>query len=241
MNEPEIKEAFAPQGTGTPADAPQTAAAPAEKPADESADKPQTADKPVKKPKPEAAAKKPKKGAQKKPPVKKRPPQKKPKSDGQLFLKLLIKLAVIVLAVWAVLSFVLCVNVHYGNNMHPAVRDGDLVVTYRLQNPFINAVVLYEHNGKTTVGRVIALSGDVVSITENGALTVNGIVPNEEVYSATMPASGSTVTYPYRVPDGSVFILNDFRDDTLDSRAFGAVHVEDLKGCALFTMRRREF
>lgn len=168
-------------------------------------------------------------------------PQKKQKTTKQMLIGLLIKIAAIVLIIWITFTFILGLTIHYGNNMHPMVRDGDLVISLRLQKPFINAAVLYEHEGKTTVGRVIALEGSVVSIAENGGITVNGNVPAEEVFYPTFPADGSEIQYPYTVPQGKVFILNDFREDTNDSRSFGAVDVGDLKGTLLLTMRRRGF
>ena len=61
------------------------------------------------------------------------------------------------------------------------------------------------------------------------------------MFYATYPAEDSIVTYPYTVEPGKVFILNDFRSDTNDSRTFGAVSVKDLKGPMLFTVRRRNF
>lgn len=179
-----------------------------------------------------------KKPAKKKPPG--RPP-KKQKTTKQLIIGVLIKIAVIALVVWGVFTFVLGITIHYGNNMHPMVRDGDLVISLRLQKPYINAAVLYAHDGKTTVGRVIALEGSVVDIAENGGITVNGNTPTEEVFYLTYPADGSGIEYPYTVPQGKVFILNDFREDTDDSRSFGAVDVGELKGPLLLTLRRRGF
>ena len=168
-------------------------------------------------------------------------PRKKKKTTKQLVIGLLIKIAVIVLVVWGVFTFVLGITIHYGNNMHPMVRDGDLVITLRLQKPYINAAVMYGHDGKTTVGRVIAMEGSVVDISDNGGITVNGNTPTEEVFYPTYPANGSEIQYPYTVPQGKVFILNDFREDTNDSRSFGAVDTGELQGTLLLTMRRRGF
>ena len=177
-------------------------------------------------------------------PSKKKPkgkPRKKKKTTKQLVIGVLIKIGVIVLVVWGVFTFVLGITIHYGNNMHPMVRDGDLVITLRLQKPYINAAVMYGHDGRTTVGRVIAMEGSVVDIAENGGITVNGNTPTEEVFYPTYPANGSDIQYPYTVPEGKVFILNDFREDTNDSRSFGAVDTGDLQGTLLLTMRRRGF
>ena len=177
-------------------------------------------------------------------PAKKKPkgrPPKKQKTTKQLVIGLLIKIAVIALIIWGVFSFVLGIMIHYGNNMHPMVRDGDLVISLRLQKPYINAAVMYAHDGKTTVGRVIAMEGSEINIAENGSFTVNGNAPSEEVFYPTYRADGSDIEYPYTVPQGKVFILNDFREDTNDSRSFGAVDIGDLKGTLLLTMRRRGF
>ena len=168
-------------------------------------------------------------------------PRKKKKTTKQLVIGVLIKIGVIVLVVWGVFTFVLGITIHYGNNMHPMVRDGDLVITLRLQKPYINAAVMYGHDGKTTVGRVIAMEGSVVDISDNGGITVNGNTPTEEVFYPTYPANGSEIQYPYTVPQGKVFILNDFREDTNDSRSFGAVDTGELQGTLLLTMRRRGF
>ena len=163
------------------------------------------------------------------------------KSTKQLLIRLLIKIAVISVAAWAFFSFVIGIHVHYGNNMHPSIRDGDLVFSFRMERPYINAAVLYERNGKTTVGRVIAMEGSTVDIFDDGSFTVNGVVPTEEVFYPTYKADNSAVEFPYTVPAGKVFILNDFREDTNDSRSFGAVDMGELKGPLIFTMRRRGF
>ena len=173
--------------------------------------------------------------------TKKEPQKKKVKSDKQLLLNFLIKFAAIAVFIWVAFSFVLGLHLQNGNNMHPFVRDGDLVISLRVQKPYINSAVLYKHDGKTCVGRVIALEGSTVDITDNGELTVNGVVPSEEIFYPTFRADGSPIEFPYTVPKDEVFILNDFRNDTNDSRAFGSVKKKDLMGPLLFSARRRGF
>ena len=165
----------------------------------------------------------------------------KPVSTKRLAISLLIKLAAIALAVWLVFAFVLGLTINYGNNMHPAVNDGDLVVSLKLQRPYLNAAVLYRHDGKTRTGRVVGLPGNVIDISEKGELLVNGAIASEDVYYPTYQAENSTVRYPYTVEEGKAFILNDYREDTDDSRSFGAVSLDDIEGPLIFSMRRRGF
>lgn len=167
--------------------------------------------------------------------------KKKKKTTKQILIGFLIKLAATALAVWLLLTFVLGVTIYYGNNMHPALRDGDLIISLRLQRPYLNAAVLYEHDGKTCLGRVVGMPGNVIDISDVGALTVNGIAPAEEVFYPTYRCETSDITYPYTVGEDKVFILNDFRSDTNDSRAFGAVDISDVKGPVLIMLRRRGF
>lgn len=169
----------------------------------------------------------------------KEPP--KPLSTKRLAISLLIKIAAIVLAVWLVFIFVLGLTINYGNNMHPAVNDGDLVISLKLQRPYLNAAVLYRHDGKTRTGRVVGLPGNVIDISGKGELLVNGAIASEDVYYPTKKAENSKVTYPYTVEEGKAFILNDYREDTDDSRAFGAIDLSEIDGPLILSLRRRGF
>ena len=169
----------------------------------------------------------------------KEPP--KPISTKRLAINPMIKIAAIALAVWLVLAFAIGITINYGNNMHPAVNDGDLVITLKLQRPYLNAAVLYRHDGKTRTGRVVGLPGNVIDISGKGELLVNGAIASEDVYYPTKKAENSKVTYPYTVEEGKAFILNDYREDTDDSRAFGAVDLSEIDGPLILSLRRRGF
>ena len=169
----------------------------------------------------------------------KEPP--KPISTKRLAINLMIKIAAIALAVWLVLAFVIGITINYGNNMHPAVNDGDLVITLKLQRPYLNAAVLYRHDGKTRTGRVVGLPGNVIDISGKGELLVNGAIASEDVYYPTKKAENSKVTYPYTVEEGKAFILNDYREDTDDSRTFGAIDLSEIDGPLILSLRRRGF
>lgn len=154
-----------------------------------------------------------------------------------------------------VIAAVCCILANYvfgfcyvrGNYMFPSIRDGDAIISYRLSPIVLNEVVVYlsSEDGMKRVGRVVAREGDTVNLSEDGELLVNGAVAAEEIFYQTLPVEGSTVELPYRVPQGEVFILNDYRsiDDTSakDSRSFGSVPAENLQGKAWLLLRRRGF
>ncbi len=162
-------------------------------------------------------------------------------STNRLAVNLIVKIAAAALTVALALIFVLGVNIHYGNNMHPAINDGDLVISLKLQRPYINAAVLYESGGKKCVGRVVGLPGNIVEINSFGQLLVNGMVAAEDIYYPTYPSEQSGIEYPFKVEEGKVFILNDYREDVNDSRSFGSVDMKNVDGPIIFSFRRRGF
>lgn len=89
---------------------------------------------------------------------------------------------------------------------------------------------------RTVIGRVVAREGDTVNITDGGKLYVNG---TEQTGEIAFPTNPGKQTYPYTVPEGCVFLLGDYRTQTLDSRDFGPVKVSDIKAKVVSIMRRR--
>ena len=154
-------------------------------------------------------------------------------------IRFLIKIAVVVLAVFLTTQYVFGVFVNRGNDMFPSVKDGDLIITYKLEDVYVNEAVAYKYDGDTYFGRIVGREGDVIGISDIGELTVNGTRPSEQVFYATYPADISEIRYPYTVPEGCVFILCDFRTTGIDSRLFGAVNKKDLLGKMIFVLRRR--
>ena len=156
------------------------------------------------------------------------------------YLELARRVVLVAAMFWLLFGVVFMLARVQGNEMFPAVKDGDLVLAYRLQQSCTkNDVVVYQADGVTHVGRVLALGGDVVNITEDGTLLVNGTTQSGEILYPTYPASAAGLSYPYTVPEGSVFILADYRTNAADSRNFGAIPMRDVKGTVLALLRRR--
>jgi signal peptidase I len=121
--------------------------------------------------------------------------------------------------------------------MEPTLSPGDAVWATPLSDGARESldrgdVVIYDCENRegtgTCVSRVVAIGGDRVAIVDD-ALTLNG-VPADEPYLAdgeiTRPRSG------YRfgeVPHGTVVVLGDNRQSSMDSRYFGPVDVERVR------------
>lgn len=152
-------------------------------------------------------------------------------------LKLLAKLAVTALAVWILCTYVIGVFVNHSHSAYPMIKDGDLCITYRLGELKQGDEVVYTLDGAVRYGRITAMEGDVVDI-KSDYITVNGYGVYEDIVYPTT-SEGSSIEYPYIVPEGCVFLLNDFRSDISDSRTYGGIPIANTKGKIIFLMRKR--
>lgn len=125
-----------------------------------------------------------------------------------------------------------------GMDMFPSLKDGDLVLGYRLQKEFrTNDIIAYEEEGTLHFGRVIAKEGDQVKISDGGEVTINGVAESSQIWYPDY--DGGDLDYPFQVPENTLFILGDYRTDAADSRNYGAIPVEQVKGKVITLLRRR--
>jgi signal peptidase I len=122
--------------------------------------------------------------------------------------------------------------------MYPAIRDGDLAIMFKLEEYKINEVVAYESDGEVKLGRIVGMPGSEISYDEGGFM-VDGIYPAEQVFYPT--EFDEDFEMPYYIDEDHYFIMNDFRSDKNDSRTFGAVEKNKLKGKLIYLFRRRGF
>ncbi len=81
------------------------------------------------------------------------------------------------------------------------------------------------------IKRVIGLSGETVTVRPRG-VSIDGR-PLEEDYTQFLYGGGRGER-DYRVPEGHVFVMGDSRDNSDDSRFWGALPQGHIKGKALF-------
>lgn len=125
-----------------------------------------------------------------------------------------------------------------GDSMEPTLHDGERLlvdkVTYRFRPPQRGEIIVFAYPKdprRKFIKRVIGVPGDVVEI-RNRTLMING-VPIEEAYiRGPMYQPYGPVT----VPDGTVWVLGDNRNNSEDSRFpdVGPVPLRNVVGRALF-------
>lgn len=175
-------------------------------------------------------------------------PKKKPETPKDMALsilkgaaKLIMKVILIIAAFLAVFTFVFGVARIDTDYMVPAVKDGDLLLYYRLDKSFTNDdLCVLRYDNRDVCARVIGREGDIVDIDYRG-LKVNGNYKQERTiyFDTTQVVDG--VTFPLQVPEGCVFLLGDNRPNSIDSRIYGCVKVDELEGKVIAVFRRRNF
>ena len=123
----------------------------------------------------------------------------------------------------------------FGTSMAPALYEGDFVVAMRYVTPKRGDIVAFNSNDRILVKRVIALPGDQVDIDIDGNVYIDGIWLGEP-YINELSYGGCDISFPIRVPPGSVFVMGDNRGISVDSRssAVGCILEEHLIGKLLF-------
>ena len=138
-----------------------------------------------------------------------------------------------------IFSFFFRISQVDGSSMVPTLVNGDKLIVwgagYTPQRGDVVIVDSYTSYGKPLVKRVIAKGGDTVSIDyATGTVAVNGEVLQED-YIAEPTYLGYDVQFPYTVPEGTVFVMGDNRNQSLDSRStyVGCIDERDILGKVL--------
>jgi len=154
------------------------------------------------------------------------------------FISLFLRIIFLVILGLIIFTQVFILARARGNEMFPAIKDGDLILGFRLQQHYEkNDIISYQIEGERKVGRYIAQESDVVTLDDSGTLLVNGTVQSGEIMYPTYARDG--IEFPYQVPEGHVFVLGDYRTQATDSRDFGPIPVEDIEGKVITLLRRR--
>lgn len=124
------------------------------------------------------------------------------------------------------------------SSMTPTIEVGDHILANKLvyltSEPQVGDIVVVDDpTGEvdTLVKRVIAVGGQTVDL-EDGHVVVDGEI-RDEPYTHGLPSEPQVVEMPYTVPEGEVWLMGDNRTNSKDSRTFGSVPVESVRGKAV--------
>ena len=156
------------------------------------------------------------------------------------WIRLLVKIAILVSILWLIFGVLIGLQRVEGVSMSNRVEDGDLVLFSRTDKTYYpDDVVLFERDNETHVSSILASPGDLLTLDEAGRLYVNGTRVSDAVVYNIAEGETPSITFPFRVPTGSYFLLNENLEAMDDSRSFGSVFERDIKGKAVGILRTR--
>ena len=147
--------------------------------------------------------------------------------------------ALVVVAAFAILAATLWFPVLeiYGMSMTPTLSESEIVVSVKSENVDRGQLIAFYFGNKILVKRCIALPGDVVVITDDGLVSVNG-EQLDEPYVSELSLGECDLEFPYTVPQERYFLLGDHRETSIDSRSsvIGCVSLDQVVGKVFFRL-----
>lgn len=146
----------------------------------------------------------------------------------------------IMVCIFVLFTFLLRLVSVSGDSMIPNIYHGEkILVSDLMYTPDYGDVVVIGRSTETEnsiIKRVIALPGDEIYINfATHLITVNGNVITETYKTEGAISDPGDRDYPLTVPEDSVFVLGDNRNNSLDSRftSVGFIKLDEITGKAL--------
>lgn len=147
-------------------------------------------------------------------------------------IKEVIPYIVIVVAVVLIRTFIITPVRVDGDSMKNTLKNGDILLLYKLSSidRFDIIVLDEEKDNEKIIKRVIGLPGETVAI-KKGKIYINDkVIDDEYAYGETSDFDKVTLA------DDQYFILGDNRLISKDSRYFGPIKDNEIKGKIVFRL-----
>ncbi|MCQ2547088.1 MAG: signal peptidase I [Clostridia bacterium] len=150
------------------------------------------------------------------------------------WLKLAVEIVVVIILAFLAFNLVVGLSRVDGVSMKPTLKDAQVVAYWRLGDAYEigDIVAIKMPNGDKYVKRIIGVPGDEMDLID-GYVYRNGQKLTESYINGpdgiTEPEN-DRISYPYKVDPGCFWVMGDNRQNSLDSRGFGPVIKENIKG-----------
>lgn len=141
--------------------------------------------------------------------------------------------ALVIVAAIAVLIATLLMPVLQisGTSMEPTLNNRDIVILVKTSKLERGDLCGFSYSNKILIKRVIGLPGDIVDISHDGMVIING-EPLDEPYISEKGLGECDIDLPFVVPEEKYFLMGDHRETSIDSRStvIGCVTEEQMIG-----------
>lgn len=118
-----------------------------------------------------------------------------------------------------------------GTSMTPTLQNDEYVLCSKVSTVKQGDIIAFYYNNRILLKRVVGVAGDVIDISEDGTVTLNGEKLDEPYLSETSRGE-CDIELPYQVPENRLFVMGDHRSVSIDSRStsVGCVAEENIVG-----------
>lgn len=129
-----------------------------------------------------------------------------------------------------------------GMSMEPTVKTGEVVLLRQTKEIENGDLIGFYFEGRVLLKRAIGSAGDYIDIDQEGNVYVNSKML-EEPYLDRKGLGKCELDFPYQIPEGTIFVLGDNREVSLDSRieTIGCVKISQIVGkvaCRVWPLAR---
>ncbi len=150
--------------------------------------------------------------------------------------------AIIIALALSILLYIFIATPHevVGSSMHPTFKNGEYLIgnkiTFRFREPVRGDVIIYEYDESVDyIKRIVGLPGETIALIE-GKIYIDGKKLDETTYldNSIYTPSGEWLfeEQEIKIPEGEYFTMGDNRTGSYDSRNFGTIKREKIKGIA---------
>lgn len=130
---------------------------------------------------------------------------------------------IVLIIVYLIITFVVQNTKVSGHSMEPTLHNNDAVIVnkfiYHFKTPHQGDIIVFPYQkdpSKKYIKRIIGLPGDIIDI-ENGMIYINGQILHEPYIIESWNVKGN-ISYPFKIPENTYFVMGDNRDYSADSR-----------------------
>lgn len=147
-------------------------------------------------------------------------------------IKEVIPYIVIVVVVVLIRTFIITPVRVDGDSMKNTLKNGDILLLYKLSsiNRFDIIVLDEEKDNEKIIKRVIGMPGETIAIKKDKIYINDKVIDDEYAYGETSDYNKVTLR------DNEYFILGDNRLISKDSRYFGPIKENEIKGKIVFRL-----
>lgn len=151
-----------------------------------------------------------------------------------------MKLAIVAIILSLLTTFIFGFKRSDNRMMYPSIQPGDLAIYYRLARAYkYGDTIVLKEDKEENILRVIGVPGDTIDINDQGLLLNNAIL-GEDYKTGENLLFQSNVKFPLKLGEDELFVLGDRREESKDSRFYGPVPLDYVKGKVIFLFRGRQ-